>query len=126
MLVKPDGATYTGNATSFKESKAMSQFFTSEFHEPYFLVTWDTKDGWEMIGQAFLFANLPGQATAGEKKVKDLQGREWDVKIPGGFHFEYVRQHGAPHDGITLKRTEIMSDSMPAVQILMARGVIKQ
>jgi hypothetical protein len=104
----------------------MYQFFTSEFHEPYFLVTWDTKDGWEMIGQALLYANLPGEPTAQEKKVKDLQGREWDVKIPGGFHFEYVKQAGAPHDGIVLKRTEITSDSMPAVQILMARGVIKQ
>lgn len=125
-LVKPDGSSHTGNGLAFKQSKEMYQFFTSEFHEPYFLVTWETKDGWEMIGQAHLFANLPGEATPQEAKVKDLQGREWDVKIPGGFRFEYVRQDGAPHDGIVLRRTEIMSDSMPAVQLLMARGVIKQ
>jgi hypothetical protein len=125
-LVKPDGSSHTGNAPAFKESKSMYQFFTSEFHEPYFLVTWETPDGWDMIGQAHLFANLPGEATPQEEKVKDLQGREWDVKIPGAFVFQYVKQEGAPHDGIVLKRTEIMSDSMPAVQLLMARGVIKQ
>ncbi|ETI29505.1 hypothetical protein G647_01958 [Cladophialophora carrionii CBS 160.54] len=125
-LVKPDGSSHTGNAQAFKESKSMYQFFTSESHEPYLLVTWETKDGWNMIGQAHLFANLPGQATPQEKKVKDLQGREWDVKIPGAFVFHYVRQSGAAHDGIVLKRTEIMSDSLPAVQMLMARGVIKK
>jgi len=125
-LVKPDGSSHTGNAAAFKESKEMYQFFTSELHEPYFLVTWETKDGWDMIGQAHLYANLPGPPMAQEQKVKDLSGNEWDVKIPGAFRFEYVRQQGAPHDGIVLKRTEIMSDSMPAVQILMGRGVIKQ
>ncbi|KIW69665.1 hypothetical protein PV04_05529 [Phialophora macrospora] len=125
-LVKPDGSSHTGNAPAFKESKGMYQFFTSEFHEPYFLVTWETSDGWAMIGQAHLFANLLGEATPQEPKVHDLQGREWDVKIPGGFSFQYVRQKGAPHDGIVLRRTEIMSDSMPAVQLLMARGVFKQ
>jgi hypothetical protein len=125
-LVKPDGISTTGNAPAFKESKGMYQFFTSELHEPYFLVCWETKDGWDMIGQAHLYANLPGDATPQEKKVKDLQGQEWHVKIPGAFVFSYVRQNGAPHDGIVLRRTEIMSDSMPAVQILMARGVIKQ
>ena len=78
-----------------------------------------------MIGQAWLHANLPGEPKTGERRVKDLSGKEWDVKIPGGFHFVYVKQEGAPHDGIVLARTEIMSDSMPAVQILMARGVMK-
>lgn len=105
----------------------MYQFFTSEFHEPYFLATWESeKDTWDMIGQAHMYANLPGQATPQEKKVKDLQGREWDVKIPGAFYFQYTKQSGAPHGGMVLKKTEIMSDSMPAVQILMARGVLKQ
>ena len=104
----------------------MYQFFTSEFHEPYFLVTWETKDGWDMLGQAQFFANLPGAPTPQEQKAKDLQGRQWDVKIPSAFYFSYVKHSGARHDGILMKKAEIMSDSMPAVQILMARGVIKQ
>ncbi|KAJ4344576.1 uncharacterized protein N0V89_012320 [Didymosphaeria variabile] len=125
-LIKPDGKTSTGNAAAFAESKGMYQYFTSEFHEPYFLVTWETNEGWEMLGQAYFFAELPGNATAQEKKAQDLAGREWDVKIPAAFHFVYVKQKDASHDGIVLKRTEIMSDSLPAVQILMARGVIQQ
>jgi hypothetical protein len=124
--VKPDGTSYSGNAEVFKESKSMYQFFTKEFHEPYFLVTWETPSGWDMLGQAYLYANLPGEATSNEQKVKDLQGREWDTKTPAAFKFEYVKQEGAKHGGITIKRTEIMGDSLPAVQILMARGVIKQ
>ncbi|OQU95184.1 hypothetical protein CLAIMM_01428 [Cladophialophora immunda] len=124
-LVKPDGSVHTGNAQAFSEAKSMYAPFSAEFHEPYFLVCFDTDEGWEMIGQAYLFANCQGAPTAQEKKVKDLQGREWDVKIPGGFHFFYAKQPGAPHDGIVLKKTEIMSDSMPAVQILLARGVLK-
>jgi hypothetical protein len=104
----------------------MYQFFTSEFHEPYFLVTWETNDGWEMFGQANLFAELSGNATAQEKKVQDQTGRDWDVKMPSAFRFVYTKQEGAPHDGILLKRIEVMSDSLPTVQLLMARGVIKQ
>jgi len=124
-LVKQDGSTFSGNAPAFKESKAMYALLTQELHEPYFLVCWDTKDGWEMIGQAYLFANCPGEATPQEKKVKDLQGKEWDVKIPGAFHFVYVKKEGAPHGGILMKRLEVMSDSMPVVQTLLARGVMK-
>ncbi|KIY02563.1 uncharacterized protein Z520_01028 [Fonsecaea multimorphosa CBS 102226] len=125
VLIKPDGSVHKGNADAFKEAKAVYSAFTSEFHEPYFLICVDTDDGWEMIGTAHMFANCQGTPTAAEKKVKDLQGREWDVKIPGGFHFYYAKQSKAAHDGIVLKKTEILCDSMPAVQILLARGVLK-
>ncbi|KAK7184177.1 hypothetical protein DPSP01_001189 [Paraphaeosphaeria sporulosa] len=125
-FVKPDGKSSTGNAVAFAESKNMYQHFTSEFHEPYFIITWETKDGWEMIGQAHIFANLRGNATAQEKKVQDLSGRDWDIKIPGAFHFWYVKQDGAPHGGILMKKKEVMSDSLPVVQILTTRGVLQQ
>lgn len=104
----------------------MYEFFTSEFHEPYFLVAWEINDGWGMLGQANFYANLKGNATSQEKKVQDLSGRDWDVKIPSAFHFVYEKQNDARHDGIVLKKIEIMSDSFPAVQLLMARGVIQQ
>lgn len=124
-LVKPDATTYTGNALAFKVSKAMYESFTKEYHEPYFLICWETSNGWEMIGQAYLFANCQGNPGPGEKKVKDSQGREWDVKTPGGFHLQYVKKEGAAHGGIELQRVEIMSDSLPAMQILLQRGVLK-
>lgn len=125
-LVKPDGSVHTGHENAFEQSKSMYGLFTSEFHEPYFLVCWETGTGWEMLGQAYFYANCVGESAVGEKKVKDLQGREWDVKIPSAFLFKYLKKDGAAHGGIELGRCEIMSDSLPAVQILMQRGVIKQ
>ena len=125
ILVKPDGAEIKGEEESFKHAKSMYEPFTKEFHEPYFLVCWDTNEGSEMIGQAYLFANCPGNPSEGEQKHKDGQGREWDVKIPGGFHFWYVKKQGAAHGDYEMGRTEITSDSFPAVQLLLKRGVMK-
>lgn len=125
-LVKPDGSEFKGHEVAWEQSKSMYNFFTKEFHEPYFLVCWEIDDGWEMLGQAYFYANCIGESVAGEKKVADLQGREWDVKIPSAFRFIYVKRDGAAHGGIELKRCEIMGDSMPGVHILMQRGVIKQ
>ncbi|KIW11210.1 hypothetical protein PV08_10510 [Exophiala spinifera] len=129
-LVKSDGTEVRGHEPAWEQVKAMYGFFTSELHEPYLLVCWETDDGWEMLGQANFYANCVGgdEKSSGErqqqqKKVKDLQGREWDVKIPSAFRFVYVKTDAAAHGGIELKRCEIMSDSMPAVQILMQRGV---
>lgn len=124
-LVKPDGTEFTDAEEAWAQSKALYTPFTSEFHEPYFLVTWETDEGYEMLGQAYLFANCVGQASEGEQKVKDGQGREWDVKIPGAFKFQYVKKDIAVHGGFEMRRAEIMSESMPAVQILMKRGVMK-
>jgi hypothetical protein len=102
----------------------MYKLFTSEFHEPYFLVTWETENGWEMLGDANLYANIPGEPTPDQKKVTDGQGREWDVVIPSGFKFHYTKKEGAP-GGIAISRTEITSDALPPIQIAVARGVIK-
>jgi len=124
-FVKPDGTVSTGQEEAFQQVKDLYAPFTKELHEPYFCVCWETQNGWEMLGQAHLFANCPGEPGPGESKVRDGQGREWHVKIPGAFHFTYVKRNGAAHGGIELSRTEIMSDSMPAVQILMQRGVLK-
>lgn len=44
-----------------------------------------------MFGSADCFFNLPGAPAAGESKVRDPEGREWDVQVPGAFAFEYVR-----------------------------------
>lgn len=124
-LVKPDAAEIKGDEEAFEQVKGLYAPFTQEFHEPYFLVVWERQDGYEMLGQAHCFANCPGEPSQGEQKVKDLQGREWDVKIPGAFRFVYIKKDGAAHGDFELQRAEIMSDSMPAVQILLKRGVMK-
>ncbi|KAL5393894.1 hypothetical protein PMIN02_005452 [Paraphaeosphaeria minitans] len=125
-FVRPDGKSSTGNAAAFAESKTMYQHFTSEFHDPCFIITWETEFGWEMIGQAHIFANLRGNATAQEEKVQDSGGRDWDIKVPAAFHFWYVRKEGAPHGGIVMEKKEVMCDSLPAMQRLTARGVFQQ
>jgi len=125
-LVKSDGSTYTGaGGECFEQVKGMYAPFTKEYHEPSFIVCWETPNGkgWQAIAQAHFFADCQGEAKSGEKKVKDDQGQEWDVKIPGAFNFVYVKKEGAAHGDIELQRAEIMVDSLPAVQILMARGV---
>lgn len=89
-------------------------------HEPYFLACWESDDGsgWEMTGNAWLFANLPG---GGAKSFADLTGRQWEVRVPAGFHFIYRKEGG----GIKMATTAITSDSGPIVVELLKRGMLK-
>jgi len=69
----------------------------------------DKDDGYELLGQALFYANLPGQPAAGEAKVKDLSGREWDFKIPAGFRFQFVKDSNAPNGhGLLMKRVDVI------------------
>lgn len=44
--------------------------------------------------------------------MKDLEGREWDMSIPGVFHFHYLKDPGAENGGgVVINRAEFMSDS---------------
>ena len=75
------------------------------------------------IGQADVYANLhvPGP----EPKVRDPSGKEWDVVTNSAFHFEYVKDSKAKHDGIKLKSTKIFCDSGPALMLMLKRGQLK-
>lgn len=124
VLYKADGTTVAGAEKAWEAAKEVYAPFSEYTHIPYYLVCHDTDDGWEMIGQAHLYGNLVGERHEGEApKVKDKQGREWDVCIPGAFRFQYVKGKGK--HGMALKRTDIHSDSMPAGMTLIKRGVIK-
>ena len=76
-----------------------------------------------MIGQAYMFANL--RVLGSEPKVKDASGKEWDICNPSVFHFEYVKDSKAKHDGVLLKSTRIFADSGPALMLMMKRGQLK-
>lgn len=79
-----------------------------------------------MIGQAYLFANLPGQAAQDEPaKVNDKDNKQWDIVIPAGFRFEYKKDSSSKHGEVKLQKTEIMSDSAPILMRLAKRGVIQ-
>lgn len=125
-LHKADGGVVSGREAGIAALKEIYGPLTAHFHEPYFLICTEIADGWDMIGQAKLFGNLNGSPAAGEAKVKDRQGREWDMCVPGGFHFHYVKDPGAENGGgILLKKTEIMSDSGVPMGIMLKRGLIK-
>lgn len=84
----------------------------------------DGEDGWQMIGQADMFANLPGDGVL--EKVRDRQGREWDVRVPSAFRFQYVRHEGAKHDGILLKMCKIYGDTAPVLGKMTQRRLLKK
>lgn len=111
---------------AYRRTESDYAVFTKWHHAPEYYVCHESKDinGWEMIGQANLYANLVGPPD-GQPKVKDSSGEEWDVKVPAAFHFWYEKSDDAEHDGIVLKRTHIMSDSGPVVVRLLHRGVLK-
>lgn len=77
-----------------------------------------------MIGKANIYFNMVGAPTVGETKIKDPGGNEWDIMVPGMFHFQYVKDEKAKY-GVLLKRTEIASDSAPVLMALVKRGVVK-
>ena len=118
---KGDGSEYHGQEQTVAAIKEVYGPFTAYHHEPYFVMCSATDDGYEMLGQAKLFANLPGAPGAGESKVKDKSGKEWDLAVPAAFHFWYVHDEKA---GMAIKRTEIMSDGSVPMVIMLKRGLI--
>lgn len=80
-----------------------------------------------MVGNASCYADLPA-GTGGSKTNKDANGKSWDLRLPSMFHFWYVKNDDGD-DGLgafKLKRAEVYSDTFPAIQEMMKRGIIKQ
>lgn len=125
-LYKADGAIVSGRDKSIAALREIYGPLTSKFHEVYYIVCTETTDGWAMIGQAKMFGNLNGNPAPGETKVKDLQGREWDMGVPAAFHFQYLKDAGAESDdGIVMKKMEVMADSGVPMGIMLKRGLIQ-
>lgn len=123
VLTKADGTVHKGEA-SWNATREAYNAFTEYINEPYF-TTIETDDGAEIVGQAHIYVNLPGQPGEGEApKVKHRRdGKERDVCIPGAFRFQYVKGKGK--HGIALSRTDLHADSMPVGMTLTKRGAIK-
>jgi hypothetical protein len=125
---KADGSVVSGAEKAWTEGIPATYAVFKEYqHEPNFLICWETKDGWEMIGQASLFMTFPGDGDGpgGVEKVKDLNGKEWDAVTPGGFHFDYVKDESAKNGGILLRRCHIFADSGPGMMVMIKKGLIK-
>jgi hypothetical protein len=123
--VNSDGAMFEGFDNSFAATQQIYAPFAAGFsHEPRFWSCWENDDGeWEMVGKAVMYADLPA-GSGGQKVHADLKGRKWDLALQGMFHFWYVKD-STGIDGFRMKRSEVFSDTFPAVQEMMKRGLIK-
>ena len=125
-MVLADGRAFNGADAVWAAQPLTYGPFVQYYHQPYFVICVEIDDGYEMIGQATVFANLPGEPTGDEQKAADDKGRKWDVGVPGAFRFIYKKEPGAKNGlGFLLHRTEIMADSGPVVVKMLKRGVMK-
>lgn len=121
---KATGELIQGGYAAIEALKETYAPFTENKHEPRCLSCWETDDGWEMMGEAMLFGDL--QAPGEKDQIHaDANGRKWDLAIPSSFHFTYVKDPDARHDGIRLAKSVIYSDSFPAVKEMLKRGMMK-
>ena len=80
-------------------------------------------DGWEFIGEATLFIDLPKEGDT--KKATDLDGRRWDLSVGSMFRFNFVKDWTAKHDGIKIRSLQMYSDTGPVVEEMLKRGIMK-
>jgi hypothetical protein len=117
-----DGTKYDGFEAAYAAIQQIYTPFAGFSHEPSFFNCWETEEGWEMVGTATMYADLP--VPGGEKTNEDLHGKKWDLGLPGMFHFWYVKDDSGP-GGFKMKRSDVFSDTFPAVQEMVKRGMIK-
>ncbi|QDS74411.1 hypothetical protein FKW77_005829 [Venturia effusa] len=117
------GVSTKGAVEAHRAATAVYAPFSEYHHEPDGpLSCWETENGYFMMGQATLFADLP---VPGETKSKvDVEGRKWDFAIPAMFQFEYVKDASGP-GGLKMKSNTNFSDPTPAVVEMLKRGMLK-
>ena len=111
-VLKPDGSLRKGREDAAKAIQEIYGPFASHNHRPNFLVTWETKDGYAMSGEADVFFNLHGVPAGNES---DGEGGKWHGHISAAFRFDYVREES----DIKLKATRIFSDASPALKLML-------
>ncbi|KIW08374.1 uncharacterized protein PV09_01290 [Verruconis gallopava] len=116
-----DGSVYTGLDACFTAIQQIYAPFAAFVHEPRFWTVWEVDGGFEMVGQAVMYADLP--VPGGEKAHEDMNGKKWDLALQGMFHFWYSSDPSG-NDGFKMKRSEVYSDTFPAVQEMMKRGMV--
>ena len=120
VYIAPDGQKHEGREKAIEALKALYGPLTAHCHEAFYMNATETDYGYEMVGLATLWANLPGNPAQGETKKQDKAGKSWDLAGPGAFHFKFEKD-GA---GLRLRSTGIMADSGPLVVGMLKRGVL--
>jgi len=117
---KPTGETISGGKAAWPAQLEMYAPLAGHYHEPRSFAVWETDNGYIIMGQAYLYGNLP---VPGDKKYKDLKGREWDVAGPGGFHFELVKDPSGPK-GMKIKCYKLCANVIPLAAEMVKRGMM--
>jgi hypothetical protein len=84
IYIDAKGIATKGAVEAHRAATATYAPFSEYHHEPNGpLACWETENGYFMMGQATLFADLP---VPGEAKSKaDASGKNWDLAIPGKY-----------------------------------------
>lgn len=115
-----NGAVTTGGEAAWNASLQVYGPFTEHFHEPAFVVIFETAVGYELIGIANLFANLP---VPGEQTKVDLSGKKWDIGAPGCFHFKFINDATGSR-GLKMSEQNLYGDGLTLVAPMVQRGMI--
>ena len=119
-FTSPTGETIEGGAPAWDGVVKMYAPLVGHYHEPRWFVIWETENGYILTGSAIMYGNLP---VPGDKKHKDLKGREWDVAGPGAFHFEYVKDPSGPK-GLKMKAEKIYANVLLLAAEMVKRGMV--
>lgn len=119
-FILPSGLALTGPA-AWSAILTMYSPFTAHSHEPFHYCVVPTETGYDLLGQAMMYANLP--VPGGGDKKKDLQGREWDLGVPGSFHFSFVKSEDGVK-GWKLAREALFADGLSMVKPMVERGMV--
>lgn len=118
QLQKPDGTIIKGADAMWKEVATMYAPFAAQKHVPEFLVSWETDDGWGMIGVANMYFRLHQLPEGSET---DPEGGKWHGHLSSSFVFFYVKDNSG---NIKLKETKIFGDSTPALKVMLQNGML--
>jgi len=117
VFTHPSSKVYKGKQEAWEGVLGMYAPFAAHYHEPQHYIIWETDEGFKLTGLAKMYTNLP---VPGEKKCKDLEGREWDCVGNGGFSFEYVKDPSGPK-GLKLKSQTVCPDPLGMMSEMIDR-----
>lgn len=80
QYVKADGTVFPPGKESWDAVVGTYAPLKEYHHEPYFFTCWETREGWDMTGNAWLYANVAG-GTDADQTLTSNNGKKWEVKV---------------------------------------------
>ena len=92
-------------------------------HENGTLLALESSNHWDVYAQMTMYANAAGTPDGSEQKVKDGNGKEWELAIPLFYHLDIVKDSSAKHAGLRMKKVSMVQDLGAVNDLLDRRGV---